>query len=274
MEKQLNPFKDGNASRMTTTFSILESWRQRGRIDAESTEEITNTQEKSQVSTGDTRFTGVVVGNQKEEIIKNIPRVEEDGILLIVPVKINGKEFSALIDSGATRSFVSRQCCNVAGLSCVPHDTFLELGNGTTALSRGMVEGAPITLASATSRIDLTVSHLLHDVDIVLGINWMKSVNPLIDWCSGRVYLLDAIHTALLEGKWLSSEHAIGTAKILSNSVGFKSVENAIVQNSLAILKTPKFWTAINSRTNFSKGAVHKNCKEDTDCNTSSQSFL
>ena len=93
------------------------------------------------------------------------------------------------------------------GLSYVPHDTFLELGNGTTALSHGMVQGAPITLASATSRIDLTVSHLLHDVDIVLGMNWLKSVNPVMDWCSGRVYLLDAVHTALLEGKWLSSEH-------------------------------------------------------------------
>ena len=89
------------------------------------------------MSTGDTRFIGVVIGNQKEEIIKNIPRVEEDGILLIVPVKINGKEFSALIDSGAMRCFVTRQCCNVAGLSCVPHGTFLELGNGTTALSQG-----------------------------------------------------------------------------------------------------------------------------------------
>ena len=117
-----------------------------------------------------------------------------------------------------------------------------------------MVQGAPITLASATSRIDLTVLHLLHDVDIVLGMNWLKSVNPVIDWCSGRVYLLDAVHTALLEGKWLSSEHAIGTVKILSDSAGLKSVENAAVQNSLAILKTPKFWTAINSRTNFSKG--------------------
>ena len=150
----------------------------------------------------------------------------------------------------------------------------MELGNGTTALSRGMVKGAPITLASATSRIDLTLSHFLHDVNIMLGMNWLKSVNPLIDWCSGRVYLLDAVHTALLEGKWLSSEHAIGTAKIFSDSAGLKSVENAAVQNSLAILKTPKFWTAINSRTNFSKGAVHKDRKEDRDCKISSRLFI
>ena len=181
---------------------------------------------------------------------------------MLVLVKIHGKEFSALIYSGATRCFVTRQCCNVAGLSCVPHDTFLELGNGTTALSRGMVQGAPITLASATSRADLTISHLLHDVDIVLGMNWLKSINPIIDWCSGRVYLPGAVHTALLEGRWLSSDHAIGTVKILSDSAGLKSVENAAVQNSLAILKTPKFWTAVNSRTNFSKGDVHQDHKK------------
>ena len=99
-------------------------------------------------------------------------------------------------------------------------------------------------------------------------------MKPIIDWCSGRVYLPGVVHTALLEGKWLSSEHAIGTVKILSDCAGLKSMKNAAVQNSLAILKTPKFWTAVNSRTNFSKGAVHKDQKEDRDCNTSSQLFI
>ena len=91
--------------------------------------------------------------------------------MLIVPVQINGKVFSALIDSGATRCFVTQKCCTIAGLSCVPCNTFVELGNGTTALSHGKVHGAPITTASVTTWIDLTLSHLLHDVDIVLGVN-------------------------------------------------------------------------------------------------------
>ena len=51
-------------------------------------------------------------------------------------------------------------------------------------------------------------------------------------------------------------------------------MENAAVQNSLVILKTPNIWTAINSRTNFSKGAIYKDCKEDRDCNTSSRLFI
>ena len=67
---------------------------------------------------------------------RKIERVEEDGILLVVPARINGKLFTALIDSGATRCFVAPECSTIAGLSCVPHDTFLELGNGARALSR------------------------------------------------------------------------------------------------------------------------------------------
>ena len=84
--------------------------------------------------------------------------------------------------------------------------------------------------------------------------NWLKYVNPIIDWCSGQVYLPGAVHTALLEGKWLSSEHAIGTVKILSNPAELKDVQNDHVRNSLSILKTPKFWTLVNSRSNFLNG--------------------
>ena len=139
LERQLNSLQNGNASRMTATFSTLSSWRQRGREDTEFTAKNSDTKEKPQVSTGDTRFTGVVIGTEIEKIQKNIPRAEEDGILFVVPVKINGKIFSAIIDSGATRCFVTRECCTIAGLSCKSHDTFLELGNGTTALPHGMV---------------------------------------------------------------------------------------------------------------------------------------
>ena len=273
MERQLNPTVDGNASRTTTTFSTLHSWRQGGRASTEDGDKIKITQEKSQESKQDSRFTGIVIG-EKGKNIKNIERVEEDGILLVVPARINGKTFSALIDSGATRCFITPECITVAGLSCVPHDTFLELGNGTTVLSRGMVQGAPITLAGVNSRMDLTVSKLLHEVDIVLGINWLKQVNPLIDWCSGRVYLPGAIHTALLEGSWLSAEHHVGTVKFLSSTDGLKNIQNEAVQNSIAILKTPKFWSTVNSRPNFVKGDVKKSVDAKRDCKLDGRLFV
>ena len=142
LEGQLNP-QDGNARGQTVTFSSLHSWRHGGRVNAEF-EDDKNTQEKLQESGVDSRFTGIVVDSsngkkKKEKRNKKLARVESDGILLVVPVMINGKMFFALIDSGATRCFITQKCCTIAGLSCVPCDTFLELGNGTMALSHGKV---------------------------------------------------------------------------------------------------------------------------------------
>ena len=38
---------------------------------------------------------------------RSIDRKISDGILLVVPVRIQGHEYRALVDSGATRSFIS-----------------------------------------------------------------------------------------------------------------------------------------------------------------------
>ena len=65
----------------------------------------------------------------------------------------------------------------------------------------------------------------------MLGINCLKSINPLIDWCSGKVYLPNAVYTALLEGKWLSAEHTIGTVRILSDSTGLNNVREDQMKN-------------------------------------------
>ncbi|MCV6575511.1 MAG: retroviral-like aspartic protease family protein, partial [Cohaesibacter sp.] len=43
-------------------------------------------------------------------------RTIEDGLLLVVPTKIYGKEVKTLIDSGATRCFVTPSCITKVGL--------------------------------------------------------------------------------------------------------------------------------------------------------------
>ena len=66
-----------------------------------------------------------------------IPRSEEDGILLIVPARIFGREIRVLIDSGATRNFISPAGVTQCGLTVESHNTFLELGDG----KKGVVTG-------------------------------------------------------------------------------------------------------------------------------------
>ena len=119
-------------------------------------------------------------------------------------LRIYGRKIRTLIDSGATRCFVSPTCVTACGLKGVPRDIFLELGNGEKILSRGYIPDVPVVTAGLTVKIGLPVTTLLHDVDLVLGMNWLKLVKPIVDWCGAKLYVPNAVHTAL-KGNWLEN---------------------------------------------------------------------
>ena len=154
--------------------------------------------------------------------LNKISRTVKDGLLLVVTARINGHAVRALIDSGATRCFVTPACVTAVGLKGKPQDTFLELGNGQKFLSRGFVPDVPVVTAGLTVRMGLTVTSLLHEVDLVLGINWLQLVSPVIDWSSGKVYLPNAVHTALLQGDWLEGHVKAGTMAVLAGEEQLK----------------------------------------------------
>ena len=79
----------------------------------------------------------------------------------------------SLIDSVATRRFVTASCIAVVGLKGIPHDIFLELGNGEKYLSRVHVLDIPIVTTRLTVKIGLTITNFLHNVNLVLGVNWI-----------------------------------------------------------------------------------------------------
>ena len=88
---------------------------------------------------------------------------------MVVPARIFGQEVRALIDSGATRCFISPAGVTRCGLSVESHHTFLELGDGKKVLSRGRAVDVPVVTSGYTVKTNLTVSRLLHGVDVVLG---------------------------------------------------------------------------------------------------------
>ena len=61
-----------------------------------------------------------------------------DGLLLVVPTQIYGKTVKTLIDSEATRCFVTPSCVARVGLKGMPQDVFLELSNGQNICPEGM----------------------------------------------------------------------------------------------------------------------------------------
>ena len=205
-------------------------------------------------------------------------RIVEDGLLMVVSASIYGRKIRTLIDSGATRCFVSPACVAACGLKGVPRDIFLELGNCEKILSRGYIPYVPVVTAGLTVKIGLTVSTLLHDVDLVLGMNWLKLVNPIVDWCGAKLYVPSAVHTALLQGDWLENSVKVGTVMMLSSEEELNRLKDERIRSGISVLKAPKFWKwrneTINSRANLSKGGewafVHTDdYKVSNDCKNS-----
>ena len=97
----------------------------------------------------------------------------DDGLLLVVSARIHGHPVWALIDSGATRCFVTPTCVTKCGLKGIPCNIVLELGNGDKILSRGFIPNGPIVTVGLIVKVGLIVTNLLHEVDLVLGVNWL-----------------------------------------------------------------------------------------------------
>ena len=78
----------------------------------------------------------------------------KDGLLLYIPIRIYGKEARALIDSGASRNFVSPAAVVRLGLFTTHENSALELANGQRILSQGKAPGVLVTVGSDTGKYE------------------------------------------------------------------------------------------------------------------------
>ena len=105
----------------------------------EDSEEKSGKKEQKEVLKNDNGITKGEKENMEKERKISSGRQIEDGLLLVVSTKIYGHTIKALIDSGATRCFVTLACVMTCGLKTKPCDVFLELGNGEKFLSQGFI---------------------------------------------------------------------------------------------------------------------------------------
>ena len=131
-------------------------------------------------------------------------------------------------------------------------NTFLELGDGSKVLSKFEALDILVVIAGRTFKIDFTVSDLLHKVDIVLGITWLQENNPLVDWSSGNLYILDSQSLMRLFGEWLHAKYKIGTVKLLYSHEDLEALKNPAVTERIQVIANPQFWQFENCRSSFS----------------------
>jgi hypothetical protein len=95
-----------------------------------------------------------------------------------------------MIDSGATALFVSKHFVQRHHIICSPLPNTITLHNidGSKNKAGSLTHFACLTLTigSWNEPTDFLVTDLSPE-DIILGLPWLKKVNPTIDWDSGEI---------------------------------------------------------------------------------------
>ena len=78
-----------------------------------------------------------------------------------------------------------------------PLDVFYKLGNVEELPSQEFIPDVPMVTVNLSSKVGLTVTNLLYEVDLVLGMTWLQ-LNPVVHWSNGKSYVPNAVQNALL----------------------------------------------------------------------------
>ena len=116
-----------------------------------------------------------------------------DHVLLVVKAVVNGTSVPALIDSGASRSFVNDRLQCYQPMQFVGAYLALELANGETIVSTGIAPRVLVCIGMVPCRLDLTAVPMMEGVQLILGKDWLDIMNPLVDWRSNTVFLRNGL---------------------------------------------------------------------------------
>ena len=106
------------------------------------------------------------------------------------PVLINGRRTVAMIDSGATGTFISSRLVEKFGITTRKKQDDYELSvvDGSQLETRVDKETEPLPVAIQQHHEELTFDVVpMASHDIILGMPWLKTHNPNIDWESREV---------------------------------------------------------------------------------------
>ena len=176
--------------------------------------------------------------------------VAQDHLLMIVKAVVNDTRVSALVDSGATRSFVSDNLKTRPLLDFVGAYSSLELANGETIVSTGIAPNVLVCIGSTVSRVSLTAVPMMAGVQLILGRDWLDEVNPLIDWRTNSLVLRCGNKLEVVQGICQEDK---APCKILDRGLSglqcsFESLRRSpSKEEAYARLCSPMFWEPVHS---------------------------
>ena len=134
-----------------------------------------------------------------------------DNLLLIVKGMVNDTSVSMLVNSGATRSFVSEQLRTRPPLNFIGAYSSLELANRETIVSTGIAPDVLLCIGKTVSWVSLTTVPMMEGIQVILGRDWLDTVNPLVDWRTNSLVLRNGNSLEVVQG--------IGTQNVKSCNI-------------------------------------------------------
>lgn len=115
-----------------------------------------------------------------------MPKME----LPIIKVMIGEKSFRALIDSGASHVFMSKECAKIIDLKCSQVKSSVTLADGSQITNDiDLTESFTMNIAHLKYTIEAVVLSQLNGIDIILGMSWLRSADPTVQWSKARLHL-------------------------------------------------------------------------------------
>lgn len=112
--------------------------------------------------------------------------------LLYMEGRVNKKPCRLLVDSGASSNFISSDWIkeNPQNMSQLKEGQKVRMANGTTTTAREQLEGAALNVGKYHGLVSFIALNL-PQVDGILGIPWLRKVNPTINWRTSRIVAED-----------------------------------------------------------------------------------
>ena len=125
-----------------------------------------------------------------------LPETKEDPLHFHIPIHLRGrkrsKQTSAMVDSGATAMFISDQFVAKNAMLREPLSRQIVLYNIDGSKNKAGTITHKVSLYLKVGDQDRKWDFLITDLgseDVILGLPWLRHVNPRIDWSSGEMKL-------------------------------------------------------------------------------------
>ncbi len=194
----------------------------------------------------------------KEEMTKGGKKKGKGRFLLLLKGEVRGKGVTYMVDSGATNNFISSSFVNEKKFKLFPNDCSVLMADGTSCKSPGDFMSPYSIFSTSSSAVgeekeredkrekgqafqshDIFVTTPLQEgtCDVILGMPWLESINPWINWKDRKLTIWNKQGEKIIltgvkpkDEKLFSSLSNISLMKPIKRKSPFNTVEPTVAQ--------------------------------------------